>query len=367
MRREYESPLGGESIKVRLLLITQTVDTTSDILGFFQGWLEKLAEKCESITVICLTEGDHRLPANVCIRSLGKRHGLSRARLLCRFYKQAWGERAHYDSVFVHMTPIYVLLGWPLWQITGKPIFLWYNHSVGTPVTRLAIELANIVFYTSPFSFAAKCAKALIMPAGIPTKLFQRRNDARKGSRTILYLGRLSPAKRIDCLIDAANLLDRRTVHFQLRVVGSPARSGDQAYEKELHQRARALIDKGKVAFHAPVRNLDTPEIYNQSQILVNLSAAGSLDKTILEAMACETLVLVSSRAFDTVLPNELKFKESNAEDLADKIVAILGMEHDKQEGYRRQLRQYVEEYHDLDRLMEKLTDAMMSHTTSKR
>ena len=42
-------------------------------------------------------------------------------------------------------------------------------------------------------------------------------------------------------------------------------------------------------------------------------------------------------------------------------------MEHDKQEGYRRQLRQYVEEYHDLDRLMEKLTDAMMSHTTSKR
>ena len=33
------------------------------------------------------------------------------------------------------------------------------------------------------------------------------------------------------------------------------------------------------MSFHAAGRNLDTPEIYNQSQLLVNLSAAGHLDK----------------------------------------------------------------------------------------
>ena len=121
------------------------------------------------------------------------------------------------------------------------------------------------------------------------------------------------------------------------------------------------------MSFHAAGRNLDTPEIYNQNQLLVNLSAAGHLDKTILEAMACETLLLVSSRAFDTVLPNELTFKESNAKDLADKIVAVFGMDRDKQEGYGHQLRQYVEDHNSLDGLMERLTQAMTSDSASKR
>ena len=233
---------------MRLLVITQAVDTNNDILGFFHIWLGELSRRCESLTVICLSEGAHDLPKNVRVRSLGKEEGLSKTGLLFRFYKYAWSERANYDAVFVHMTPLYIPLGWPLWRLQGKRIFLWYNHPVGTPLTRIAVWFAETVFYTSPFAFSARFEKANIMPAGIPTELFQRASATTRIPRTILCLGRLSPAKRVECLIEAARILDQRELDFQLRIVGSPARAGDGSYEQRLRGSARVLVEKGKAS-----------------------------------------------------------------------------------------------------------------------
>lgn len=342
----------SETSEVRLLVLTQTVDTNSDVLGFFHSWLEKLADKFEAVTVVCLYKGHHELPHNVKVLSLGKETGLPRVSYLLRFYKYLWQERANYEAVLVHMTPIYIPLGWPFWRLRKTRIVLWYNHTVGNSLARLAIRIADTVLYTSTFSFSSRFKKGRIMPAGISTAIFSRDEGVKKSARSILYLGRLSPTKKVERLIQAAKHLDQNNVDFTLTIVGSPVRPGDAEYEKMLKALAQELTRTGKAKFRPSVRNLDAPVVYNQNELVINLTPSGSLDKTILEAMACETLVLVSNRALEKVLPNEFLFEEDDPEDLARKIGLLLDLTGEQKKRSGRRFRQYVLEHHSLDRLM---------------
>ena len=57
---------------MKLLIVTQTVDTDNPILGFFVRWIEEFAKHCEKIAVICLHEGEYTLPSNVEVYEIGK-------------------------------------------------------------------------------------------------------------------------------------------------------------------------------------------------------------------------------------------------------------------------------------------------------
>jgi hypothetical protein len=71
---------------MRLLITTQAVDRTHPALGFFHGWLAEFAKHCEHVHVICLQEGQHDLPENVSVHSLGKERGAGRTARAARFY-----------------------------------------------------------------------------------------------------------------------------------------------------------------------------------------------------------------------------------------------------------------------------------------
>ena len=61
--------------------------------------------------------------------------------------------------------------------------------------------MAHNVFYTSPFSYTARFKHSRRMPAGIDTELFSRNAGITRQPRSILYLGRISPIKKVDVLI----------------------------------------------------------------------------------------------------------------------------------------------------------------------
>ena len=297
------------------------------------------------------------MPPNVRVWSLGKETGSSRIKYVLKLYKYIWQLRNEYDGVFVHMNPIYVVLGGIFWRIWGKRIFLWYNHQSGTLIAKIGIKLANKVFYTSPFSFASKFKKAERMPAGIDTEVFRRNNEILKTKNSILYLGRISPIKNVNILIESANLLDKEGTDFILNIVGEPGEK-DKEYFEEIKNLSRDLADKEKIRFLEKVPNYKTPKIYNQNEIFVNLSPPGSFDKTILEAMACETLVLVSNKTFHNVLSDHLIFKEKKPEDLKNKITNVFNMEKEEKEKLGRELRKYAVQNHSLDNLTEKVIKA---------
>ncbi len=355
---------------MKLLITTQKVDIRDNVLGFMHGWIAEFAKHCESIIVICLQKGECDLPENVKVLSLGKEkliyshysnlrylHIIRRFALyLYRFYKYIWQERKNYDKVFVHMNKEYVVLGGLFWRLWGKKIVLWYNHTVGNWMTRLAMALSHRVFYVSPFAFTAKSKKSIQMPAGINTEIFQKAPGpygAKKGN-TILYLGRISPVKKLEALISAAELLDKKGIDFKLNIYGEPTES-DKEYDKKIKRQAEFLASKGKVYFCGSKANLETPQIYDKHQLFINLTQSGSFDKTILEAMACEAPAIVSNQSLRGVLPEELLFKENDAEDLAQKIESFLQTPQEEKDMLGKKFRKYVIENHSLDLLIEKL------------
>jgi glycosyltransferase involved in cell wall biosynthesis len=107
------------------------------------------------------------------------------------------------------------------------------------------------------------------------------------------------------------------------------------------------------------VPNFAAPAIYNLHKIFINLTDSGSFDKSILEAMACQTPVLVSNKIYERIFGEDLKslliFKEKDAEDLAGKIENLLKMSDLERENIGMKLRQIVEREHNLDNLIPRL------------
>ena len=337
---------------MRLLFITQKVDKEDDILGVYHQWIEELAVKMEKLTVVCLYRGRVELPSNVRVYSLGKERIASRFLYLIKFYFYLWKSCGEYDAVFVHMNPEYILLGGAFWKLFRKKIFLWYNHPLGNWRVWLAAKFCQKVFCTSPFAFAANLEHSQIMPVGIDIKKF-RNLEVKKSKNSILYLGRISPIKNIEYLIKAAKILKDRGIDFSLKIVGSPARPEDFTYEKQIRESA---MDLGEIiSFSSAVPNYEAPEIYNNYEIAVNLTDTGSLDKAMLEAMACENLVLVSNKALQVVLPPKCFFEEKNSSDLADKLEELLKLSQEKKTEWGRNFRQYVINNHDLFKLADRL------------
>ena len=258
---------------MKLLIVTQTVDTNNPILGFFVRWIEEFAKHAERIEVVCLRKGRHTLPANVRVHSLGKEQGVSRVRYIFNFYTYLWRFRHDYDSVFVHMNPEYVILGGLFWRLCGKRIALWYTHKSVDDKLRIATFLSNIIFTASKESFRLKSSKVRVMGHGIDTKFFSPDESVTRGN-WVLSVGRLMQSKRHDIAIRAA-VRDNR----ELRVVGEgPERKNLESLTHELGAR---------VQFFGSLAQAQLRDEYRKAAYLVHTSETGSLDKVVLEALAC--------------------------------------------------------------------------------
>jgi len=280
---------------MKLLVITQKVDRHDSILGFFHRWIEEFAKHFELVTVICLEKGEYNLPPNVKVLSLGKeanvKHSLfNKLGYTLRFYRYIWREKDNYDSVFVHMNQEYVILGWKIWKILGKKIYLWRNHAKGSLVTKFAVLVSNKVFYTSPQSYTARFKKAVQMPVGIDTDFFKPDPFVERIPNSILFLGRIAPVKRVSEFVDWL-----KNQNFSITTIAGSALPEDKDYEELVQSRALDISDK--VRFMDSVTQEEALKLYQSHETYVNFTPAGSMDKTILEAAACETAVIVKNQA----------------------------------------------------------------------
>ena len=339
----------GLSNGLNLLIVTQAVDRDDPVLGFFHGWLKEFAGRFETINVICLKEGSHRLPKNVFVHSLGKESGASRVKYIFRFYKYIWQLRNEYDVVFVHMNQEYVLLGWKIWFLLRKRVILWRNHVKGSLATSMAALLSHTVCYTSPQAFVAGLKNAVQMPVGIDTDFFKPNGSA--NSRSILFLGRLDAVKRPEMLLRALDILANKGVVFSVDIIGNPT-PGREAFARELKKDFSSISN---VAFRSAIRNDDTLAAYNSHAIYVNLTPSGSFDKTIVEAMASGCVVVVGNGVLRGVVPDELIADVDSAESVAQGIKFALDMDAQVSEKLIQKSRAYVIENHSISLLASRL------------
>ncbi len=346
---------------MRLLICTQKVDKNDPILGFFHRWIIEFAKHFENITVICLYEGEHDLPKNVTVLSLGKENGASRVKYIFRFYRYIWQERNTYDAVFVHMNEEYVLLGGFLWKLLGRKIYMWRNHYEGNLLTDMSASLCAKVFCTSKYSYTAKYAKTVLMPVGIDTDIFKIKEGVSRIPNSVLFIARMAPSKNPEVVIRALALLKSKNIYYAAAFYGDPSTAHREYYES-LQKLVSDQNLADRVHFYPGVKNTDTPALYGQYEICVNASMSGMYDKTIFEGIACGTLPLVCSYDFAKEADRQFIFEDNNHEDLASKIEGLLKLSPSRITEYRDTLRTLVE-YHSLVRLAQNIRQEITSST----
>jgi glycosyltransferase involved in cell wall biosynthesis len=338
---------------MKLLICVQAVDRDDDpLMGFFHGWLIEFSKHFESIEVICLKEGHHNLPANVHVHSLGKETGESRLKYIARFYAYLGSLRGTYDRVFVHMNPHYVLLGGLYWRVCRIPVFFWRNHAKMNLMTRIAARFSKNVFYTSPYACTSVFKHAIQMPVGIDTTVFVPllTTKLHEYPKKILFLGRLSPVKRVELFLEVSKIL---TEEYEFHLYGD-----DPSKEKIYEKRLRSLAGS-HVFFHPAIKNEDTPTIYQTHDLYVNLTPEGSMDKTVLEAIACGIPTLVANTSFRDLLPQSSLLTPITKEQLANQIVMCVNRSTEEQRQILEYSRSVVAGKHSLEKLATMLYNIM--------
>jgi glycosyltransferase involved in cell wall biosynthesis len=93
---------------------------------------------------------------------------------------------------------------------------------------------------------------------------------------------------------------------------------------------------------------------YQGAHLMLNVSGTGSLDKAVLEAMACGLPVITANEAYTPLLHNwrdQLLIPPDAPDMLADKIQAMMKRTPDARRALGDELRAIVVRDHSLDRL----------------
>jgi glycosyltransferase involved in cell wall biosynthesis len=337
---------------MKLLIVTQAVDENDPVLGFFCGWLAEFSKHFETITVITLRVGKYSLPENVFVHLLKG----GRVQRLFRYLLLLISLRKKYTHVFAHMSPEFVIVGAPVWLTLGKKSTLWYNHAQRSFRLWLAAHLVRTVFHTSPYAASARFAHAERMPAGIDTELFKPAG-IQKDPGGVYFQGRVAPAKRVDEICEAVREVRGKGASASFTVTGPE----DIEYGKELREQYAALAKEKALIFLGPKKPSDTPLLYSRARASINLTASGNYDKTVLESMACGTPVIVSSEAFDDMVPRLWRVPEHDRSALANTIVAMLRLPEEEYHELSTSLRAEVVGKHNLPKLADELARALSS------
>ncbi len=383
---------------MNLLITTQKVDYTDDNLGFFHDWIREFAKRCEKVTVICLFQGAIDLPENVEVISLGKtredyRDGsegklFRRLRFVYKFYKTIFDKRKEYDAVFVHMNPEYVVLGGLFWKITGKRIGLWFTHKSVRWSLWAAEKLVDEIFTASRESFRLKSRKINIVGHGIDLHKFQIPNNKPEKSRRdlgsytgyqinsksetqnskqiqnfkfkILTLGRISPSKDYLTLIEAVKILrdEGGSDVIELKIVGGPGTKEQEEYFEKIKRAVKEKGLDGVIKFIGAVSANDTSGFYQTADLFVSTSLTGSLDKAVLEAMACGLMVLSCNDAvLGDLFQNEDRFgfAQGDARMLSAKIKEMMAIDPAERMKLGEDLRAMVAREHEIGGLIQKI------------
>jgi glycosyltransferase involved in cell wall biosynthesis len=305
---------------MKLLICTQAVDSRDSNLGFFHTWISEFAKHCDEVVVICLREGEHALPQNVRVLSLGKEQGKGRAVRAWRFLKYI--RTNEYDAVFVHMNPEYVLLGGRYWQKHSKKIGLWYAHKSVTWKLNYAVRLLDRVFTVSSNSFQIQTPKLRALGHGIDTELFRPAMHTESNQLRIITAGRLAESKRLLEMIAVLDVLHAAGQKFSFTIAGEAGTPAEEAYTELLRAEIAKRPYQASVHFVGAVPHHELADVLRKHDVQFNFGVTGNMDKAGLEALAAGIPLFSTNEHFRELLePWGLYVGSPNPEVVADALV----------------------------------------------
>jgi len=346
---------------MHLVILTQVLDSQDAVLGFFHGWCEEFARHVDRLTVFAQRVGVVSLPGHVEVVSLGKDEGGGHFTMLRRLVGGLTSLRGNRrpDAVWAHMVPKFVLYAAPVVVPRGIPVYLWYTHKGVDRNLRLAVPLVRKVFTASEESFRLKARHGVrvVTGHGIDCGHFQAGPWPRPVD--VLTVGRLAPSKGQDELLAALELLPHCP---RTEIAGDILLPGDASFRARLHSTADRLFPD-RVSFLGGVPWPAVADVMRRAKVMVNASRTGSVDKVVLEAMACGTLPLTCNESFAPLLgpalAKQLMFRQDDPADLAAGLNRLLSLSDADAAGLGRELRALVVRDHDLSRLVPRMVSEM--------
>jgi glycosyltransferase involved in cell wall biosynthesis len=350
---------------VKLLFLTQVLDAGDAVLGFVPRWIEGFARHAERVRVVALEVGDTRgLPANVDVREIGRKGRVLRFLRYRRVLREAL-RRDGFDAVLAHMVPRYALLAAGPARASGARLYLWYTHGAIDPRLLRAERAVEALFTASPESLRLESPKKVVTGHGIDLAHFDARGERPAAPARLLAVGRLTPSKDPLTLVEATRLLVARGRDVHLDLVGGGLAAGDAAYGERVRAGIAAAGLGERVSLHGSVPYRDVPALYRRSTLLVSASRTGSVDKVVLEAMACGRPVLTCNDSFPRLFAElgetgaGLGFPPGDAAALAERVEGLLDAAPAERDALGERLRALVARDHEVDALMARLCRLM--------
>lgn len=269
-------------------------------------------------------------------------------------------DRVQARACFIHMHMQWAIHLKGLLRRKRIPMLLWYAHGTVTPELERAHEAVNRVVTSTPEGFRIPSEKVYCIGQAIDTHLFCL--PQRKASKLdVVYVGRISPRKRVLEIVDCFHALRRKApgTPFRLRLIGPLLTEADQAYAASLQQKVASLGLQDCVLQEGPMRMDKIPEVYETAFAHLNLSETGSMDKTVMEALACGCPAFATGEAYREALRGMpgLILAQADPDYVAEKLwSAFRAPDSYSAAG----LRALVAGKHDLDHYLDQLTSHLV-------
>jgi glycosyltransferase involved in cell wall biosynthesis len=319
---------------VTLLFITQKLHQQD---AFVSLWVRAFIKKGYTVKVLCLENRSDI--TDIEIYSMGKEEGYGRVRQILRFLKFIWSLK--YNSVFVHMAPVYGAIGSWLWITKRIPVYLWYTHYKRSFSMRIVEKFAKRIFCATPQSvpWITKDQK-VVVGHGVDLEFWTKKENVTTNPYGLLVVHRLSRSKRLEINIRAVKLLPE---DYTMVIYGIEA---EKDYVSELKQLVKDLDLESRVKFMGTTPMDTLPGIYSSHKLILNM-ASETIDKTMLESMTCGCYPVTTRRNADAIGISEAP--ELDTPEAVSKFVQEF-QGADADELYR-----VVAENHGLEGLIEKM------------
>ena len=186
--------------------------------------------------------------------------------------------------------------------------------------------------------------------------------SSERGKVTVMYLGAYNPGKALDVLVEAAKLVqDQGYLENRFVFVGDgPERSNLMRLAKSLKV--------GNLEFRNAVPKSDVPIVLHEANICVLQSGVvgafrfGISSNKLFDYLASSKPVVFPAGAFSDTLEKAhcgIGFQARNPESLAEAIIELSRMPKEEREAMGRRGREYVEKYHSIPVLADKLIECI--------
>lgn len=322
----------------RLLFITQKLHEQD---AFTELWVKALIARGFSVDVVCLENrrGDLAFP----VHSLGKERGHGKLRQIIAFYRHIL--TLPYDRVFIHMSPVWGMLGAPVFMVRRTPTYLWYTHYKKSLSLRVTATYARRMFCATSQSLPQYegDARKVVVGHGIDLAAWPRRDNASTDPLRLLAVHRLSRSKRLELSIRALKLLPGAT----LDVYGIEA---EPEYVQEMRELVSSLGLGDRVAFHGTVPMSELSAIYARHRFLLNM-ASETIDKTMLECMTCGCYPVTTMRNAEAI-----GISAAIAEDTPEAIARFVTDHRERAPLSPEEMYEVVQSRHSLPGLVERMS-----------